>query len=169
MLKNSANMLTHFLPTIIIKQLYPIQEKSMPESAEYQERRQHQRTPVSTGIIAVLITSYPEIIGSVTDISLGGAKITYHDPKSKEIDYTTLKVDLISDDRFVEAIPCKNAWNKAVENGDHVVSGDLRQCGIQFVDLNPNQLFLLRGFINRCALPGTGLQYQPEMPSLSSN
>ncbi len=136
----------------------------MPESAEYQERRQHQRSPVSSGVIAVLITSSPEIIGSVSDISLGGAKVTYHKPKNKEIDYVKLKVDLISDDRFVEAIPCNNAWDQAVETNDFVAAGDLRQCGIQFVDMTPNQQFLLRSFINRCAAQGLTSQTQSEIP-----
>jgi hypothetical protein len=124
----------------------------MGESAESIERRQHQRSPVASGVIAVLITTSPEIIGSVSDISLGGARITYHDPKNKSYDFSKLKVDLISDDRFVEAIPCTNAWDRSVATDDLIASGDLRQCGIQFRDLTPNQLFLLRGFINRCAL-----------------
>ena len=125
----------------------------MAESSEHNKRRLHQRSPVSRGVIAVLITSSPEIIGTVSDISLGGAKITYHDPKNRDVDYSKLKVDLISDDRFVEAIPCSNAWDRSVKTEDFLAADDLRQCGIQFVGLNPNQLFLLRGFINRCATP----------------
>ena len=126
----------------------------MAKSVTIQDRRQHQRSPVSSGVIAVLISSAPEIMGSVTDISLGGAKITYHNPKNREIDYTRLKVDFISDDRFVEAIPCKNAWERPVESSNYIAAGDLRQCGIKFSDLNPNQLYLLRNFISRCAAPG---------------
>ena len=76
----------------------------MLEGSEYDERRHHQRTPVSTGVIAVLITCCPEIIGSVSDISLGGAKIVYHHPDKTKIDCSAIKVDLISDDRFVEAL-----------------------------------------------------------------
>ena len=127
----------------------------MTESSEHDERRQHQRSSVSSGVIAVLITSCPEIIGTVGDISLGGAKITYHAPQNCdcEPDNSKLKVDLISDDRFIEAIPCSNAWDKAVESNDFFAADDLRQCGIQFDGLTPNQLFLLRGFINRCAIP----------------
>jgi hypothetical protein len=140
----------------------------MTESADLQERRQHHRSPVSSGVIAVLITSSPEIIGSVTDISLGGAKITYHDPKNKDIDFSMFKVDLISDDRFVEAIPSINAWDKAVDTSDFIATEDLRQCGIQFADLTPNQLFLLRGFINRCSIPGMGLQNEFETPTASN-
>jgi c-di-GMP-binding flagellar brake protein YcgR len=136
----------------------------MANSAESKERRQHQRSQLSSGVIAVLITSAPEIIGSVTDISLGGAKITYHNPKKREIDFDRLKVDLISDDRFVEAIPCSNVWERAYESDEHISVGDLRQCGIKFLNLNPNQLFLLRGFINRCAAPGFEPQSQQEVP-----
>jgi c-di-GMP-binding flagellar brake protein YcgR len=125
----------------------------MADSSANHERRKYQRIPVSSGVIAVLITSSPEIIGSVSDISLGGAKITYHNPKELEFDKSSLKVDLISDDRFVEAIPCSNAWEKAVQDDDDFfASNDLRECGIEFSDLTPNQLFLLRGFINRNAI-----------------
>ena len=138
----------------------------MTESADFKERRQHKRSPVYSGVIAVLITSSPEIIGSVTDISLGGAKITYHNPKSKEIDFSTLKVDLISDDRFVEAIPSIHSWDGPVNSSNYVASRDLRQCGIQFVDLTPNQLFLLRGFINRCSSATVDLHSQPETSAL---
>ena len=140
----------------------------MAESSVDHERRQHPRLPVSSGIIAVLITSSPEIIGSVSDISLGGAKITYHKPANSELDYSKLKVDLISDDRFVEAVPCSNAWDRAVETGSFLAAGELRQCGIHFTDLNPNQLFLLRSFINRCAVPVLSSASQTEIPPNSA-
>ena len=136
----------------------------MAESAEHEERRKHKRSPVLSGVIAVLITSAPEVIGAVSDISLGGAKVTYHNPKNRKIDFATFKLDLISDDRFVEAIPCSNAWDNALDNSDFIAVGDLRQCGIQFEGLNPNQLFLLRGFINRCALDNVISQTQLENP-----
>lgn len=135
----------------------------MAEGAEHIERRQHQRSQVSSGVIAVLITNTPEIIGSVSDISLGGAKVTYHNPKNREIDLTSFKVDLISDDRFVEAIPCNNAWDHAVESSEMTAPADLRQCGIQFKDMNPNQMFLLRGFINRCTAAGVCREPQSEV------
>jgi len=114
----------------------------------------------------VLIAASPEIIGSVTDISLGGAKITYHNPKRREFEYNELKVDLISDDRFVEAIPCSNAWDQSVEDSNFVAAGELRQCGIRFGDMNPNQMYLLRSFINRCA---TSVADSPPQPRLSES
>ena len=141
----------------------------MAESAEYHERRQYQRSQVSSGVIAVLITSSPEIIGSVTDISLGGAKVTYHYPKDKTVNFDKLKLDLISDDRYVEAIPCNNAWDSVMTTGELSETGDLRQCGLQFADLTPNQLFLLRGFINRCAAPEVASQQQADIHPVSSH
>ena len=142
----------------------------MAHSSEYTERRIHQRSQVSSGVIAVLITSSPEIIGSVTDISLGGARITYHDPQKRNINLSKLnvKVDFISDDRYVEAIPCSNAWDLAVETNDFFAADDLRQCGIQFDTLTPNQLFLLRGFINRCASQEHPQQSSPDVPFASN-
>ena len=140
----------------------------MKKSSDYDERRIHQRLPVSSGVIAVLITSSPEIIGSVNDISLGGAKITYHDPQNRYIDLSQLKVDFISDDRFVEAIPCSNAWDRAIEANDLFEADDLRQCGIRFDGLTPNQLFLLRGFMNRCATPKHAHQPAPDTPYASN-
>jgi hypothetical protein len=137
----------------------------MKKSSDYDERRIHKRSPVSSGVIAVLITSSPEIIGSVNDISLGGAKITYHNPQNKNADLSNLKVDFISDDRFVEAIPCSNAWDRAIEGNDLFEADDLRQCGIRFDGLTPNQLFLLRGFINRCSTPN---QPCPDVPYASN-
>ena len=139
----------------------------MVESAEYRERRQHQRSRVASGIIAVLIASSPEIIGSVSDISVGGAKITYHNPTDREIEAGKLKVDLISDDRFVEAIPCRNAWDHAVKSGSFLAAGELRQCGIQFADLNPNQLYLLRNFINACAIRKINPTPEPQIPAVN--
>jgi len=142
----------------------------MTESTENDERRQHHRSSVASGVIAVLITSCPEIIGTVGDISLGGAKITYHSPKdiACEPDTSKFKVDLISDDRFVEAIPCSNAWDKAVEGDSFFAADDLRQCGIQFDGLTPNQLFLLKGFINRCAIQEHSAAPTPDMPCASN-
>ena len=140
----------------------------MSERSEVDERRHHQRLPVTNGVIAVLITSSPEIIGSVSDLSLGGAKITYHDPQKRDLDYSKLKVDFISDDRFVEAIPCNNTWDRSVETKDFLATDDLRQCGIKFNEMTPNQLFLLRGFINRCATQQHTRQPSPDV-HFSSN
>lgn len=125
----------------------------MAESKNYSDRREHRRSSVAYGVTAVIITTSPEIIGSVIDISMGGVKVTYHEQKDTNLDFPHLKIDLISDDRYVEAIHCKNAWNSKAEDYALYGSGDLRQCGIEFLDLTPNQAFLLKGFINRSADP----------------
>lgn len=135
----------------------------MAESIYYSDRREHKRSLVTNGVTAVLIASSPEVIGSVIDISMGGIQIAYHEQKNTNINLSQLKVDLISDDRFVEAIPCKNAWNCKPMDSALSAAGNLRQCGIEFLDLTPNQAFLLRGFINRCAGP----ELEPPGPGLS--
>jgi c-di-GMP-binding flagellar brake protein YcgR len=164
-MESCKNNIDIFGATIIINFINYLRRAIMEESAVYNERRQHQRSIASSGIIAVLIASSPEIIGSVSDISLGGAKITYHKPTNTELDYTGLKIDLISDDRFIEAIPCRNAWDHPLETRTSIPAGELRQCGIQFADMNPNQIYLLRSFINRCAATGITSKSQPQASS----
>ena len=139
----------------------------MAESSMEHERRKYMRLAVSSGVIAVLITSAPEVIGSLSDISLGGAKVTFHNPTDREIDFRNLKVDLISDDRFVEALPCSNAWERSLASNNVEALSDLRQCGIQFATLNSNQIYLLCNFIDRCAAPGIHQQLEPEIPANS--
>ncbi len=139
----------------------------MAENSVYHERRQYKRLPVSSGVIAVLISSAPEIIGSVSDISLAGAKVTFHIPTDREVNFRNLKVDLISDDRFVEAIPCSSAWERTFASNNVDAAGDLRQCGIQFATLNSNQIYLLCNFVERCAAPGVHLQPDPDIPANS--
>lgn len=140
----------------------------MAESMYTSDRREHKRSPAANGVTAVLITSAPEVIGSVIDISMGGVKIAYHEQKNTNLDFSELTVDLISDDRFVEAIPCKNAWNyKAGDEALHG-SGDLRECGIAFWGLTPNQTFLLRGFINRCCT-GPQVNFAGTDPSITGS
>lgn len=60
----------------------------MEESIYSPERRGHKRLRVSNGVTAVLITSAPEVIGSVIDLSMGGAKITYHEHKNIDINFS---------------------------------------------------------------------------------
>jgi hypothetical protein len=94
---------------------------------------------------------------------MGGVKITYHEQKNTNLDFPQLKVDLITDDRFVEAIPCRSAWNCKADDYALHGSGDLRQCGVEFLNLTPNQAFLLKGFVNRYAGPEVNIS-NPGLP-----
>jgi hypothetical protein len=124
----------------------------MKESRDFAERRQHKRACVQTIVVGILNSDEPVMIGSITDISLGGVKFTYNEQTEAPASYQS--IDLIADDCYMEDIPCKNTWEGKIETYSFSKLTDLKQCGIQFENLIPSQIFLLRNFINRCASLG---------------
>jgi len=123
----------------------------MKESRNFTERRQHERSSVQNLVVGILNSGESVTIGSITDISLGGARCTYNELRMAPDDSLFHSVDLIADGHYLIDLPCENAWDGRVEKESYSKLTDLRQCGIQFGKLTPNQIFLLRSFINHCA------------------
>ena len=129
----------------------------MKERRDFTERRQHERACVQNLVVGILNSGEPITIGSITDISLGGVRCTYNDLRMAPNDspiHSIVSIDLIADGYYLVDIPCGFAWDVKVEMESHSKLTDLGQCGIQFGKLPPNQIFLLRSFINRCASLG---------------
>jgi hypothetical protein len=126
----------------------------MNKSIDYTERRQHERSSVQNLVVGILNSGEPETIGSITDISMGGVKCTYNELRMAPNGSPFRSIDLIADGHYLADIPCQNAWDVKMEPESYSKLTDLRQCGIQFGKLNPNQIFLLRSFINCCASLG---------------
>jgi hypothetical protein len=51
----------------------------MKINSDYTERRQHERASMQTIVIGMLNSGESITTGSITDISLGGVKFTYHE------------------------------------------------------------------------------------------
>ncbi|KPK00631.1 MAG: hypothetical protein AMJ60_00365 [Desulfobacterales bacterium SG8_35] len=120
---------------------------------DFTERRQHERAFAQNLIVAILNTEEPVTIGLINDISLGGVKYTYEltmAPGNTPIH----SIDLIAESKHLIDIPCEYAWNVDLEGKSYSNSRYLRQCGIQFGRLNPDQIFILRSLINRCTSHG---------------
>jgi hypothetical protein len=122
----------------------------MKKSRDYTERRQHERSCLQNFVIGILSSDEPVTIGSITDISLGGVRCTYDELRMAPNDNFFHSIDLIADNHYLGDIPCEYAWDVKVETESFSKLTHLRQCGIQFGKLTPNQIFLLRSFINRC-------------------
>ena len=127
----------------------------MKESRTYTERRLHERSSVQNFVVGILNSGESVTIGSITDISLGGVRCTYNDLRMVSNDSPINSIDLIADGYYLVDVPCEYVWEVKVETESHSKLTDLGQCGIQFGKLPPNQIFLLRSFINRCASLGT--------------
>ena len=126
----------------------------MKERRDFTERRQHERACVQNLVVGILNSGEPITIGSITDISLGGVRCTYNDLRMVSNDSPIHSIDLIADGYYLVDVPCEYVWDVKVETESHSKLTDLGLCGIQFGKLPPNQIFLLRSFINRCASLG---------------
>ena len=122
----------------------------MKENKNYTERRQHERSSVQNFVVGILNSGEPVAIGSITDISLGGVRCTYDELRMAPDDNPFHSIDLIADNHYLGDIPCECAWSVNLETESFSKLTNLRQYGIQFGKLTPNQFFLLRSFINRC-------------------
>ena len=120
----------------------------MKENRDSTELRQHERVSVQTIIVGMLNSGDSIMIGSIADISLGGVKLTYHELKMVTDDNSIHSIDLIADSHNLVDFPCDYVWGETVDTVSDSNLTDLRQCGIQFGKLTPNQIFLLRAFIN---------------------
>jgi len=100
-------------------------------------------------VVGILNSGESVTIGSITDISLGGARCTYNELRMAPDDNLFHSIDLIADDHHLVNVPCEYAWDVKVDSESHSKLTDSGQCGVQFGELHPNQIFLLRSLINR--------------------
>jgi hypothetical protein len=133
----------------------------MNESRDNMERRKHVRASVQNVVVGILNSGDPVAIGSITDISMGGVKCTYTEPRMAPEVNSIHSIDLIAGSHYLVDIPCDYAWNDRLEKDSTSQLTDVRRCGLQFGTLTPNQVFLLQSFINGCAplgLDDTGVK-----------
>jgi len=121
----------------------------MIENSEYEDRRQLKRANVQNLVVSILKSDELDTIGSITDISLTGVRCTYDELRMAPPNTRIHSIDLIADSHYLLDIPCKYIWNIIVETEYYSQLTNMRQCGIQFGKLTPDQIFLLRSFINR--------------------
>ena len=126
----------------------------MKINSDFTERRQHERVNVNKVVVGILNSDEPLTVGSITDISLSGVKCTYDEFRLVSNDNPVHSIDLIADNHDLFDIPGKSVWDVKVERESFSKLTNVRQCGIQFGELTPNQIFLLKSFIDRCASLG---------------
>ena len=125
----------------------------MKKQTDIAERRKHERTSVKNVVVGVLNIGEPGLIGSITDISLGGVKFTYHEFRAKPLKADIKSIDLIADINYMLDFPCSSAWNKMVE-AEQDLKSNLRQYGIKFGKLAPWQVFILKSIISETSFDG---------------
>lgn len=111
------------------------------------ERRQYKRYRFLGGGIALIPLQSATVLGSIRDISIGGVGVTYIDDDAKLNEFSELKADMMEENFYCKEIHCKNIWDKAIVNDLPVITAKMRQSGLQFINLSPDQLSQLKGFI----------------------
>ena len=132
---------------IICAAIAPNTGRLMNNQKAIDERRQYKRYRFLGGGIALIPLQSATVLGSIRDISIGGVGVTYIDDDAKLNEFSELKADMMEENFYCKEIHCKNIWDKAVVNDHPVITAKMRQSGLQFINLSPDQLSQLKGFI----------------------
>ena len=87
------------------------------------------------------------VLGSIRDISLGGLWVTYIDEGTKLNESQEFRADVMEEKFYWKDLHCKSRWDKEVVNDIPVITARMRQGGLQFTNLSPEQLAGLKEFI----------------------
>ena len=117
------------------------------ESIDHTERRRHKRTRLEQVVIGIIECEATITTGMITDISLGGVNF-FHELTSNDSVNFFHSIDLISESISLNNIPCECAWKFKEHKESHFNLTKLEHCGIQFCELSPNQVVLLRNFLD---------------------
>jgi len=126
----------------------------MKGSRDLTERREHERARVQNIVVGLLNSEEVVTTGLINDISLGGVSFT-HELGIEPVASSIHSIDLIAESNLLNEIPCEYAWKVIIDRESYHNSRFLRQCGIQFGKLSPEQIFQLRNLINSCTSLGT--------------
>jgi len=122
----------------------------MTNSKELFERRKHKRFHVQDGAFAVLTAfSWPhstQKLGQITDIGMGGLAFSYIASEVLSNGSAQLSIFLAENWIYLRKIPFETIWD--VETKKVPFSSiTMKQSGVQFGELTPNQISQLKYFI----------------------
>ena len=110
------------------------------------ERRQMKRFKVADGAFAALV-NHGSRLGQIRDISKRGLSFRYIDSEKEHPDASELKIILGSGGLCMDRVPFKKVADFEIKNEFSFSSIKMRQIGLQFGDLTPEQQVRLNNFI----------------------
>lgn len=110
------------------------------------ERRQMKRFKVAEGAFAALV-NHGSKLGQIRDISKLGLSFRYIDSEEEHPDARELKIILGSGGLCVDRVPFKKVSDFEIKSEFRFSSIKMRQIGLQFGDLTPEQQVRLNNFI----------------------
>ena len=118
----------------------------MTHSQERLERRQMKRFKVAEGAFAALM-NHGSQLGQIKDISKMGLSFRYIDSQEEHPEARELKIILGSGGLCVDKVPVKKVSDFQIKSEFSFSSIKMRQIGLQFGKLTPEQQLRLSNFI----------------------
>ena len=116
------------------------------ENKTFPERRKHQRYRTNDGAFAAVSpNSYK--LGQIVNISRGGLAFQYIETKTKPTHSEERYIFLSSKGYYVREIPFKQISDKPIPNANPYSTLNMRQCAIQFGEMNMEQMIYLDNYI----------------------
>jgi c-di-GMP-binding flagellar brake protein YcgR len=119
----------------------------MTDSRQMVERRKHKRCEIKNDTLGILRSNSTKV-GSITDLSLDGLGFRYIGREQPIDECAELSILPAQNLFYLHKIPCKFVWDRNASK-DHYSSITMRQCGVQFRELTPDQTHLLEYFIQK--------------------
>jgi hypothetical protein len=121
----------------------------------YKEHRKQVRAKMHNTVVGILNSNKTVTIGTIIDISLGGAKCANYEIRMEPDNRKSFdSIDLIAGSHSILGLPCKPIWESEGESEGNSKMTIKRLYGIRFCELTPKQIFLLKKFIDICVSEG---------------
>ncbi len=118
----------------------------MTERKQLVERRKHKRFKVPRDAFVAIRPHYAEV-GQITDVSMGG--LGFHCLATEEPSSEESELDIFLSGRafWLYRVPFRTIWSVEIAGRTPLTSVPMRQSGVQFGELTPNQRSELESFI----------------------
>lgn len=112
------------------------------------DRRQARRYRVKDGIFAV-ITAHKDKLGQIKDISMKGLCFRYVNDNGDRRETGELKIIIAGYGLYLDQIPIETVSDFEVQGGFAISPLKMRQTGLRFIGLTPEQKYQIGRFIRQ--------------------
>jgi hypothetical protein len=131
----------------------------MTNKKEFTERRKHERFKVKNGAIAIIrlsdSISASQKYGQITNISQGGLSFRYIDRTGESNEPVKLDLLFIQDSictAYLKYLSLQTVWVSHLDSKTSVSELKIKQQGVQFGKMVPNQIAQLDRFLEKCTV-----------------
>ena len=120
----------------------------MKAAEEQKNERKHKRYNLASDAFALLKWNGAEVLGSIIDISKGGLSVSHIDNNEDLEALARITVNLISEKVCCENFIGRSIWIKKEEGAFTSARVQMKQCGIEFGQINEENQVQLKEFID---------------------